>query len=125
MHSIYTKCRWMVCQTAMASSLLELRSSAWEILQSARFIYFDGWIISRLLIAINFDYFFHKLAVENSPKMFQCLLNIILLFCYKKCVAPCWSLLLWLQSCIIKRYCEKRFVSKHLATIGIDYGVTR
>ncbi|NXL98542.1 DJC27 protein, partial [Tyrannus savana] len=28
------------------------------------------------------------------------------------------------QSCIIKRYCEKRFVSKYLATIGIDYGVT-
>jgi DnaJ family protein C protein 27 len=29
------------------------------------------------------------------------------------------------KSCIIKRYCEKRFVSKYLATIGIDYGVTR
>ncbi|XP_029814742.1 dnaJ homolog subfamily C member 27-like [Manacus vitellinus] len=29
------------------------------------------------------------------------------------------------QSCIIKRYCEKRFVSKYLATIGIDYGVTK
>ncbi|NXA16706.1 DJC27 protein, partial [Sapayoa aenigma] len=28
------------------------------------------------------------------------------------------------KSCIIKRYCEKRFVSKYLATIGIDYGVT-
>ncbi|XP_017748870.1 dnaJ homolog subfamily C member 27 isoform X2 [Rhinopithecus roxellana] len=28
-------------------------------------------------------------------------------------------------SCIIKRYCEKRFVSKYLATIGIDYGVTK
>ncbi|KAF0046331.1 hypothetical protein F2P81_002860 [Scophthalmus maximus] len=27
------------------------------------------------------------------------------------------------QSCIIKRYCEKRFVPKYLATIGIDYGV--
>uniref|UniRef100_A0A3Q2NPU4 DnaJ (Hsp40) homolog, subfamily C, member 27 n=1 Tax=Fundulus heteroclitus TaxID=8078 RepID=A0A3Q2NPU4_FUNHE len=27
-------------------------------------------------------------------------------------------------SCIIKRYCEKRFVPKYLATIGIDYGVT-
>jgi len=27
--------------------------------------------------------------------------------------------------CIIKRYCEKRFVAKYLATIGIDYGVTR
>ncbi|KAK6167912.1 hypothetical protein SNE40_021837 [Patella caerulea] len=29
------------------------------------------------------------------------------------------------KSCIIKRYCEKRFVNKYLATIGIDYGVTR
>jgi len=29
------------------------------------------------------------------------------------------------KSCIIKRYCEKRFVSKHLATIGIDYGATK
>uniref|UniRef100_A0AAY5KYZ1 J domain-containing protein n=1 Tax=Esox lucius TaxID=8010 RepID=A0AAY5KYZ1_ESOLU len=28
-------------------------------------------------------------------------------------------------SCIIKRYCEKRFVPKYLATIGIDYGVTK
>lgn len=29
------------------------------------------------------------------------------------------------KSCIIKRYCEKRFVSKYLQTIGIDYGVTK
>lgn len=29
------------------------------------------------------------------------------------------------KSCIIKRYCEKRFVPKYLATIGIDYGVTK
>ncbi|XP_068792836.1 dnaJ homolog subfamily C member 27 isoform X2 [Struthio camelus] len=29
------------------------------------------------------------------------------------------------MSCIIKRYCEKRFVPKYLATIGIDYGVTK
>ena len=29
------------------------------------------------------------------------------------------------QSCIIKRFCEKRFISKYLTTIGIDYGVTR
>uniref|UniRef100_A0A8C9FCZ5 DnaJ heat shock protein family (Hsp40) member C27 n=1 Tax=Pavo cristatus TaxID=9049 RepID=A0A8C9FCZ5_PAVCR len=29
------------------------------------------------------------------------------------------------NSCIIKRYCEKRFVPKYLATIGIDYGVTK
>lgn len=29
------------------------------------------------------------------------------------------------KSCIIKRYCEKRFVGKYLATIGIDYGVTK
>ena len=33
--------------------------------------------------------------------------------------------LLALQSCIIKRYCEKRFVSKYMTTIGIDYGVTK
>ncbi|XP_070534552.1 dnaJ homolog subfamily C member 27-like [Ptychodera flava] len=29
------------------------------------------------------------------------------------------------KSCVIKRYCEKRFVSKYLTTIGIDYGVTK
>jgi DnaJ family protein C protein 27 len=29
------------------------------------------------------------------------------------------------KSCIIKRYCEKRFVPKYLQTIGIDYGVTK
>ncbi|RNA26480.1 dnaJ -like protein [Brachionus plicatilis] len=29
------------------------------------------------------------------------------------------------KSCIIKRYCEKRFVAKYLQTIGIDYGVTK
>ncbi|XP_055871557.1 dnaJ homolog subfamily C member 27-like [Biomphalaria glabrata] len=29
------------------------------------------------------------------------------------------------KSCIIKRYCEKRFVNKYLTTIGIDYGVTK
>lgn len=29
------------------------------------------------------------------------------------------------KSCIIKRYCEKRFVPKYMQTIGIDYGVTR
>lgn len=29
------------------------------------------------------------------------------------------------KSCIIKRYCEKRFVSKYMTTIGIDYGVTK
>jgi len=29
------------------------------------------------------------------------------------------------KSCIIKRFCEKRFVAKYLATIGIDYGVTK
>jgi DnaJ family protein C protein 27 len=27
------------------------------------------------------------------------------------------------KSCIIKRYCEERFVSKYISTIGIDYGV--
>ncbi|KAM8952614.1 dnaJ homolog subfamily C member 27 isoform 1-T1 [Pelodytes ibericus] len=29
------------------------------------------------------------------------------------------------RSCIIKRYCEKRFVPKYQTTIGIDYGVTK
>ncbi len=29
------------------------------------------------------------------------------------------------KSCIIKRYCEKRFVARHNPTIGIDYGATR
>ncbi|OAF71523.1 DnaJ subfamily C member 27 [Intoshia linei] len=29
------------------------------------------------------------------------------------------------KSCVIKRFCEKRFVSKYMPTIGIDYGVTR
>lgn len=27
------------------------------------------------------------------------------------------------KSCVIKRYCEERFVPKYLTTIGIDYGV--
>lgn len=27
------------------------------------------------------------------------------------------------KSCLIKRYCEDRFVSKYIATIGVDYGV--
>ena len=27
------------------------------------------------------------------------------------------------KSCLIKRYCEDKFVSKYVATIGIDYGV--
>jgi DnaJ family protein C protein 27 len=29
------------------------------------------------------------------------------------------------KSCLIKRYCEERFVAKYIATIGIDYGVKR
>ena len=29
------------------------------------------------------------------------------------------------KSCLVKRYCEKRFVSKYLMTIGIDYGVSK
>uniref|UniRef100_UPI00358EC325 dnaJ homolog subfamily C member 27 isoform X2 n=1 Tax=Myxine glutinosa TaxID=7769 RepID=UPI00358EC325 len=29
------------------------------------------------------------------------------------------------KSSLIKRYCEKRFLSKYIATIGIDYGLTR
>ena len=27
------------------------------------------------------------------------------------------------KSCLIKRYCEEKFVSKYIATIGVDYGV--
>eukprot|EP01041_Mallomonas_annulata_P007745 gene7746-15843_t len=27
------------------------------------------------------------------------------------------------KSCLIKRYCEERFISKYIATIGVDYGV--
>jgi DnaJ family protein C protein 27 len=27
------------------------------------------------------------------------------------------------KSCLIKRYCEQRFVTKYVATIGVDYGV--
>src|SRR5690348_15129636 len=27
------------------------------------------------------------------------------------------------KSCLIKRYCEERFVTKYISTIGIDYGV--
>ena len=27
------------------------------------------------------------------------------------------------KSCLIKRYCEGRFVSRYISTIGIDYGV--
>jgi DnaJ family protein C protein 27 len=27
------------------------------------------------------------------------------------------------KSCLIKRYCEERFVAKYISTIGIDYGV--
>ena len=29
------------------------------------------------------------------------------------------------KSCLIKRYCEKRFVSKYMPTIGVDFGVTK
>ncbi len=29
------------------------------------------------------------------------------------------------KSCLIKRYCEKRFVPRHQATVGVDYGATR
>ena len=30
-----------------------------------------------------------------------------------------------MQSCLIKRFCEKRFVSKYMATLGIDFGVSK
>jgi len=29
------------------------------------------------------------------------------------------------KSCLIKRYCEKRFVAKHQPTLGVDYGATK
>lgn len=40
-------------------------------------------------------------------------------------IASCVYFNFLLQSCLIKRYCEKRFVSKYMATLGIDFGVTR
>jgi DnaJ homolog subfamily C member 27 len=27
------------------------------------------------------------------------------------------------KSCLVKRYCEERFITKYIATIGVDYGV--
>lgn len=27
------------------------------------------------------------------------------------------------KSCLIKRYCEEKFVQKYISTIGVDYGV--
>ena len=27
------------------------------------------------------------------------------------------------KSCLIKRYCEEKFVSKYISTIGVDFGV--
>jgi DnaJ family protein C protein 27 len=27
------------------------------------------------------------------------------------------------KSCLIKRYCEKKFVNKYISTIGVDFGV--
>jgi len=29
------------------------------------------------------------------------------------------------KSCFIKRYCEGRFVSRYIPTIGVDYGVKK
>eukprot|EP00002_Diphylleia_rotans_P037018 TRINITY_DN8222_c0_g1_i2.p1 TRINITY_DN8222_c0_g1~~TRINITY_DN8222_c0_g1_i2.p1 ORF type:complete len:214 (-),score=43.12 TRINITY_DN8222_c0_g1_i2:77-718(-) len=29
------------------------------------------------------------------------------------------------KSCLIKRYCEEKFVTKYISTIGVDYGVKR
>lgn len=29
------------------------------------------------------------------------------------------------KSCLIKRYCEGRFVDKYITTIGVDYGVKK
>lgn len=40
-------------------------------------------------------------------------------------VVLCMSTFMTLQSCLIKRFCEKRFVSKYMATLGIDFGVSK
>ncbi len=29
------------------------------------------------------------------------------------------------KSCLIKRYCEGRFIKRYISTIGIDYGVKK
>ena len=29
------------------------------------------------------------------------------------------------KSCLIKRYCESRFVQRYITTIGVDYGVKK
>jgi DnaJ homolog subfamily C member 27 len=29
------------------------------------------------------------------------------------------------KSCIIKRYCEERFIKRYIPTIGVDYGVKK
>jgi DnaJ homolog subfamily C member 27 len=29
------------------------------------------------------------------------------------------------KSCLIKRYCEGRFIGKYISTIGVDYGVKK
>ena len=29
------------------------------------------------------------------------------------------------KSCLIKRYCEGRFVKRYISTIGVDYGVKK
>ena len=29
------------------------------------------------------------------------------------------------KSCLIKRYCEEKFVKRYISTIGIDYGVKK
>jgi DnaJ family protein C protein 27 len=29
------------------------------------------------------------------------------------------------KSCLIKRYCEEKFVERYISTIGIDYGVKK
>jgi DnaJ family protein C protein 27 len=29
------------------------------------------------------------------------------------------------KSCLIKRYCEGRFIQRYITTIGVDYGVKK
>lgn len=45
----------------------------------------------------------------------------VLIFVYSFIIS---QLTFVLQSCLIKRYCEKRFVNKYVPTVGIDYGST-
>ena len=55
--------------------------------------------------------------------------NVHVSACLSVCLLACRILLISIsqhhigKSCLIKRYCEERFVTKYIATIGVDYGV--